>query len=53
MEICVFTKEVAEELIARGFNCWRVSEKAWHFEYSVLLQEAVSELVSALMDNDK
>ena len=45
MEICVYTKEVAEELINSGFKLNRVSSLAWHFEYSVLLQEAVSKLV--------
>lgn len=44
MEICIYTREIAEELIKRGFKCHRTSKYAWHFEYSLELQEIVTEL---------
>lgn len=47
-EFAVFTEEIAMGLMARGFELTGRSEFAWFFEDSVLLQEAVGELVAAM-----
>jgi hypothetical protein len=46
-EFAVFTPEVAEALVARGFKLVGYSDKAWFFEDSLRLERAVSELVAA------
>ena len=46
-EFAVFTPEVAEGLIARGFKLVGYSDKAWFFEDSVRLERAENELVAA------
>ena len=45
-EFAVFTPEVAEALIARGFKLVGYTDKAWFFEDSL-------RLVEALEDNSK
>lgn len=45
MEIAIFTKEIADELIVRGFTLVGRSKLAWFFEDSTLLQETVEELI--------
>lgn len=47
----IFTEEIALSLLARGFKLIQKTELVWEFEDSVLLEEAVNELVDALMDN--
>ena len=51
MDIAIFTPEVAKALIERGFELVAQTEKAWYFEDSVLLRDAVDELLAALEDN--
>ena len=46
-EFAVFTPEVAQGLIARGFKLVGYTDKAWFFEDSVLLERAVNELLAA------
>lgn len=50
-EFAVFTKEVAEGLIVRGFKMIGYTDKAWFFEDSVSLERAVGELTAALTDD--
>ena len=50
-EFAVFTKEIAEELIARGFKMVGYTDKAWFFENSVSLERDVGELTAALTDD--
>lgn len=52
-EFAVFTKEVAEGLLVRGFKLKGYSEKAWYFEDSVRLERSVEELVAALQEVSK
>lgn len=52
-EFAVFTPEVAEGLIARGFKLVGYTDKAWFFEDSVSVERAVSELVEALAQVDR
>lgn len=51
-EMAIFTEEIALELLARGFKLKGITEKAWLFEDSVLLERTVSELTAALMDKE-
>ena len=46
-EFAVFTPEVAEGLIARGFKLVGYSDKAWFFEDSASLERAVAEILAA------
>ena len=48
IEFAVFTKEIVEELILRGFNPIRRSSLAWFFEDSVLLESCLGELTAEL-----
>ena len=50
-EFAVFTEEVAMALLARGFKLKGMTDKAWFFEDSVLLERTVTELTQALADN--
>ena len=45
-EFAIFTEEIAEELIARGFQMVGRSKYAWLFEDSELLEQAVTELTA-------
>lgn len=51
MDIAIFTPEVAEALIMRGFELVAQTEKAWYFKDSMLLRDAIDELLAALEDN--
>lgn len=44
-EIAIFTEETAAALIERGFECLGTSDKAWFFEDTPLLLEALETLV--------
>ena len=50
-DIAIFTEEVAMALLARGFKLKGYNNTAWFFEDSVLLERAVTELTTALMDD--
>ena len=50
-EMAIFTPEIAEELIARGFELVARTEKAYYFIDSVLLERTVCELLEQLEDN--
>lgn len=55
-EMAIFTEEVAMNLLARGFKLKGMGTgkyNVWFFEDSVLLERAVSELVSTLEDKSK
>ena len=52
MDIAIFTPEVAEALIMRGFELVAQTDKAWYFRDSVLLRDAVEELLEAFADKD-
>ena len=51
-DIAIFTEEIAEGLMERGFELVTKTKKAWYFEDSVWLREAVSELLEAYEEND-
>ena len=51
MDIAIFTPEVAKALIERGFELVAQTEKAWYFKDSMLLRDAVEELLEAFADN--
>ena len=44
----IFTPEVAEELIARGFELIAKTRKAWYFEESIMFWVAVDEILEDL-----
>lgn len=48
MGIVIFTREIAEELIARGFPLIDKTAKAWHFEDSSDLRQEVEQLLEIL-----
>ena len=52
-EAAIVTKEIAMELIARGFALVDQKERVWYFEDSALLWASVEELVEALQEQDK
>lgn len=49
MEIAVFTKGIAEELVKRGYKLNRTTNKAWLFEDSIDLENALNELTEAFI----
>ena len=53
IDLAIFTEEIAMELINRGFELVAKTKKAWYFEDSVLLRDAVSELLEAYVENDE
>lgn len=48
IEFAVFTREVAEQLIAQGYELKGRTEMAWLFEDSAQLERAVVELIDRL-----
>ena len=52
-EFAVFTPEVAEGLIARGFKLVGYSDKAWFFEDSASLERAVAEILAAFTHKEQ
>jgi hypothetical protein len=51
-DAAIFTPEIAEELIARGFELVARTDKAYYFEDSVLLWRTVCELMEALPQSE-
>ena len=51
-DLAIFTPEVAKALMARGFELVAQTDKAWYFRDSVLLRDAVEELLEAFADKD-
>lgn len=52
MSIAIFTEAIAEGLIERGYELIARTEKAWHFEESALIWEAVDELLEIAEKNN-
>lgn len=52
-EMVIFTEEIAMGLLARGFKLKGMTNKAWFFEDSVLLERTVNELVESLQEVDR
>ena len=51
-DLAIFTEEIAMGLMARGFELVAQTDKAWYFRDSVLLRDAVEELLEAFADKD-
>lgn len=51
-EMAIFTPEIAEELIARGFELVARTKKAYYFVDSVRLERAVCELLELMECNE-
>lgn len=52
-EIAIFTPEVAEELIERGFEVVARSSKAWYFTDGYWIRIAIEEALARLEDMEK
>lgn len=52
-DFAIFTKEVAEGLIERGFELIARTEKAYYFTDSVWLRVAVEELLEIIQEQSK
>jgi hypothetical protein len=48
IEIAIFTEEIAEELMARGFQMVGKSKLAWFFEDSKEIEVAIEEIIKFL-----
>lgn len=52
-DVAIFTPEIAEGLMARGFELVARTDKAYYFRDSVLLWCAVDELLEAFVDQSE
>lgn len=47
-EFAIFTPEVVEMLVARGFKIVTYTDKAWYFEDTIAFERAVIEILEIL-----
>ena len=52
-DLAIFTEEIAMGLMARGFELVAKTDKAWYFRDSVLLRDAIDELLEAFAQEGK
>jgi hypothetical protein len=51
VEFVVFSEQVAQGLIDRGFRLVEFKNGVWEFEDSLLLEQAVEEILEKLLQN--